>query len=136
MTDVTQYIPQRAPFVMIDEIITAEEHLSKTSFTVRKGHLFVDNGKFTEAGLVENMAQTVAAGAGYRGTENGEKVSVGYIGALKNLKIDKLPSVGDTITTEVSFLHHIANVHVVQGRVYLGEEEIAGCEMKIFIQPS
>ncbi len=135
MTDITAYIPQRAPFVMVDDVLEANEKVSKTSFEIKEGNLFVQDGVFTTPGLVENMAQTVAAGAGYNAQQKGKDVSVGYIGALKNLKIDKLPKVGDTIETQVEFIHFIANVHVVQATVFNNAEPIAGCEMKIFVQP-
>ncbi|MCD6064525.1 MAG: 3-hydroxyacyl-ACP dehydratase [Flavipsychrobacter sp.] len=120
---------------MVDEVLEASDKLSKTSFAIRAGHLFVENGVFTTPGLVENMAQTVAAGAGHSAQQQGRKVSVGYIGALKNLRIEKLPKVGDTIETQVEFLHYIANVHVVQATVFNNADAIASCEMKIFVQP-
>jgi 3-hydroxyacyl-[acyl-carrier-protein] dehydratase len=135
MTDITAYIPQRAPFVMVDDILEASEKISKTSFEIKDGHLFVQDGVFTTPGLVENMAQTVAAGAGLSAQQQGREVSVGYIGALKNLKVDKLPKVGDVIETQVEFIHYIANVHVVRATVFNDNEPIASCEMKIFVQP-
>lgn len=134
--DITNFIPQRAPFVMIDHIVSADEKLSVTTLDIREGHLFVQNGTFTEPGLVENMAQTAAAGTGYYAQLAGKQPVVGFIGALKNLNILALPKVGETITTEVSFLNQVMNVHIVQGRVYLNNKEIANCELKIFLQES
>lgn len=131
-TEITAYIPQRAPFVMVDEVLQADEQITRTNFTIREGHLFVNDGHFIEPGLVENMAQSAGSGTGYRYQQKGERVPVGYIGAIKKLKIDKLPRVGDTITTEVSIGHTIMNVHMVTARVFLQGEEIASCELKIF----
>ncbi len=133
-TDAKKYIPQGPPFVMIDEVTRADDTISQTSFTVREGHLFVENGRFTEPGLVENMAQTAAAGTGYRSGESGIPPQVGYIGALKNLIINELPNVGDTISTEIQFMNQVLNVHIVQGRVFKDGREIASCELKIFLQ--
>lgn len=133
-TEVTAYLPQRPPFVMVDAIIEANDIKSVTSFTVNEGHQFVTNGYFTEPGIVENMAQTAAAGTGYSAKINNRPAPIGYIGAIKNLVINKLPKTGDTITTESSFLHHVLNVHVVVCKVYLNNDEIAQCEMKIFVQ--
>ncbi len=133
---ILQYIPQRPPFVMVDNIVQADGTVSVTDFTVRDGHLFVEDGKFTEYGLVENMAQTAAAGTGYSLQNAGKQVPVGYIGALKALNIIALPQVGDTITTEVSFKTQVLNVHIVQGRVLNNGQEIANCELKIFLQES
>jgi len=134
--DILQYIPQRPPFVMIDSIAKADGTVSETNFTIREGHLFVEEGKFTEPGLVENMAQTAAAGTGYSLMAQGKPVPVGFIGALKALNVLDMPAVGDTITTEVSFKTQVLNVHIVQGRVFNKGVEIANCELKIFLQES
>ncbi len=133
-TDITQYIPQAAPFVMVGEILQADEQLSKTSFTIADSNILVRKGYFTEAGLVENMAQTAAAGTGYRGKQEGKEPTVGFIGALKNLSIKELPKVDDTITTEVRFVHQVLNVHIVQATVFSNGKEMATCELKIFLQ--
>jgi predicted hotdog family 3-hydroxylacyl-ACP dehydratase len=133
-TKASQYIPQAAPFVMIDEVTRADDSVSETTFTVRDGHLFVENGRFTEPGLVENMAQTAAAGTGYKAQQSGKPAPVGYIGALKNLVIHELPKTGDTLTTEIRFIHQVMNAHIVQGKIMKDEREIANCELKIFLQ--
>jgi 3-hydroxyacyl-[acyl-carrier-protein] dehydratase len=132
--DITTYIPQRPPFVMIDELINADNELSQTCFTVSEGHLFVDEGYLSEAGIVENMAQTAAAGVGYKSKLNNKAAPVGYIGALKNLSISELPKVGSTITTQIIELHRVLNASIVSGKVFLDNREIASCEFKIFIQ--
>jgi len=131
---VLPFIPQRPPFVMIDKILQADETASITYFTIREGHLFVENGVFTEAGIVENMAQTAAAGTGYQAQQQNKPAPVGFIGALKGLQIRELPRIGETITTKITFLHQVLNAHIVQATVLIGEREIAGCELKIFLQ--
>lgn len=135
MNDVLSYIPQRRPFVMIDELVRTEDGSSATSFLIKERGLFVRNGLFIEAGLVENMAQTVAAMAGYTAQQSGKAVSVGYIAAIKNLEIDALPAIGDTIITEAFSQHDIAGIKVVSAKVLNMGTEIARCEMKIFVRP-
>lgn len=132
--EIIEYIPQRPPFVMVDEVVQADDKLYKTTFTVADENLFVVNGLFTEPGLVENMAQTAAAGTGYKYKQVGETVPVGFIGALKNLKIHELPSTGDKLETEILILHKVLNVYVVEAKVEVAGKKIATCEMKIFEQ--
>jgi len=132
--EIHSYIPQRPPFVMVDEVLHADETLVRTKFTITSDNLFAVNGNFTEPGLVENMAQTAAAGTGYKARQDGKEAPVGYIAALKNLKIDSLPRINDTITTEITFQHTVMNAHIVQGRVMVADKEIANCELKIFIK--
>ncbi len=132
---VTDYIPQRAPFVMVDAIGDTNDTYAETTFTIREGHLFVENGVFTEPGMVENMAQTAAAATGYKAAQDNKPAPMGFIGALKGLNIMKLPGIGDTITSRITYLHEVMNARIVKGQIFLDGEEIANCEYKIFIQP-
>jgi 3-hydroxyacyl-[acyl-carrier-protein] dehydratase len=134
--NILPFIPQRPPFVMIDDILFADDKISKSSFTVREGHLFVQDGCFTEPGLVENMAQTAAAGTGYKAQQDGKPAPVGFIGALKNLLVNRLPGVGDVLETEVVFKMQVMNAHIVQAGIKMNGENIASCELKIFLQES
>ncbi|HMJ46203.1 MAG TPA: hypothetical protein VK498_02685, partial [Ferruginibacter sp.] len=68
---ILSYIPQRPPFVMVDKILSSGESSTRTSFIIHEKNIFVENGKFREPGLVENIAQTAAAGAGYSQQDGG-----------------------------------------------------------------
>jgi 3-hydroxymyristoyl/3-hydroxydecanoyl-(acyl carrier protein) dehydratase len=129
-----QYIPQAAPFEMIDTLISANENEAVTEFTVRENHLFVDKGYFTEPGLIENMAQTAAAGTGFLASQNQQPAPVGFIGAIKNFEVNTLPKLGDTIQTSTKVLHQVMNATVVQATIYLNAEKIAEAEFKIFLE--
>lgn len=134
--DITAYIPQRAPFIMVDNVLQADKEVSRASFKITDDNIFVVYGKFTEPGLVENMAQTAGAGTGYKYQQLGETVPVGFIGGIKNLKILSLPNTGDELVTEIKVLHKLLNVHVVEAIVYVNDTAVASCEMKIFEQTS
>nr|HMG82851.1 hypothetical protein [Ferruginibacter sp.] len=126
-------IPQRPPFVMIDQLIYSDDKSSRSSFVIKQENIFVSNGKFREAGLVENIAQTAAARAGHESRLKNEPVKVGYIGAVKNLEIFSLPNVNDTIETEVAIENQVFDVTIIVGKVKCNEKLLAQCEMKIFI---
>jgi len=84
--------------------------------------------------LVENIAQTAAAGVGYIAQQNLQPILTGYIGAIKNLVIFMLPKVGDVIETTVVIENQVFDVTIISGSVKCGETLLAKCEMKIFIQ--
>lgn len=126
-------IPQQQPFVMVGELLYADETVSRTSFTVAGDNVMVSNGFFTEGGLLENMAQTAAAGAGYAAISQNKPVQAGYIGAVKSMVIHHLPAIGDVLETEVLFKEQVFNVTLVTASVTCNGEVIASCEMKIFI---
>lgn len=132
--DILAFIPQRPPFVMIDTVLGATDTVSQASFTIPEGYLFVENGRFTEPGIVEHMAQAAAAGTGYKASMEHRPAPVGFIGALKGLQIQRLPFVGETMNTTIQFVHQVLNAHIVQATTRIGEDTIATCELKIFLQ--
>ena len=133
--DILTLIPQRLPFVMIDELISSNEDVTYTTLLVQAGNILVNDGVLSEAGLVENIAQTAAARAGYVAQQQGKPMRPGFIGAVKNLQVFTLPIVGDTIETEVKIENQIFDVTIIKGKITCRGAIIAQCEMKIFIQP-
>ena len=77
-----ELIPQRPPFVMIDRLVSSDKVYSVTELEVRSDNLFVDNGRMSASGLVENIAQTCAARIGYINLNSGETVKIGVSGDL------------------------------------------------------
>ncbi len=134
--DILSLIPQRPPFVMIGALQHYDEQVTRTSFHILPGNILVEEGVFSEAGLIENIAQTAAARAGYMATVTNQPVQVGYIGALKNLEVYHLPKVEDELETEVRVENQIFEVTVVRGKVWCNKVLMAQCEMKIFIGQS
>lgn len=126
-------IPQKPPMVMVDRLVELGEKTTLTTFLIRDDNIFCENGEFREPGLIENMAQTAAAGVGSATGNAGNEAPTGYIGGIRDLRIGAFPRVGQEITTRVTVLHEIFNAMVVQGEVFLEGRSIAGCEMKIFL---
>jgi len=134
MDDILQRLPHRPPFVMIDSIAPYEGG-AVARFRIDAQNVLVCDGFFSESGLIENMAQ--AAGAGLPRDPVGDSPSLGYIGALKDVHIEKLPRAGETITTEVRYLNQVLSVHLAQASVRDSNGLLlASCELKIFLQPS
>ena len=132
--NITSIIPQRPPFVMIDELISCNETCSITTFQVKAENVLVRNGKLSEAGITENIAQTAAAGLGYVTLQSNDPIEIGYIAAVKNLEIFAQPEVGDTIETNVTITNRVFDVTIVSGSVECGGILLAKCEMKIYLK--
>lgn len=130
---ILKYLPQRPPFIFIDKLLKVENGEIVSSFKIPGEHILVENGVLTEAGIIENIAQTAAAGTGYKASIEQKPAPVGYIGAVKDLIVSEQPESGETITTEIIFLHDVLNASIVKGTVRIGENEIAACELKIFL---
>lgn len=132
--NILNYIPQRDPICLVHSIYECSEESTKTGFNVEEGNFFISNGVLTEAGIVENMAQSVAAGAGYISSLRGEKPKVGFIANIKDLEIHTLPKTGTEIITTVKLKAFVMNVTLVNVSSTCNDQPVADCEMKIFIQ--
>jgi predicted hotdog family 3-hydroxylacyl-ACP dehydratase len=131
--NITSVIPQRPPFVMVDQLVTCNEIGSDTTFLITADNVLVEDGELSEAGITENIAQTAAAGLGYITLKNNAPILIGYIAAVKNLEIFALPKVGDVIETNVTITNRIFNITIISGEVKCSEALLATCEMKIYL---
>lgn len=127
-------IPQKPPMVMVDRIVEIRDKTTITSFFIREDNVFLADGFLREPALIENIAQTASSGIGAVTGAEGEKPRLGFIGAVKELKIYRLPKAGDEVFTSVTVTHEILNATVVEGKIHLSDELIAECELRIFLE--
>ena len=134
ITDISHLIPQKKPFVMVDTLVSFSKTNIISALTVKKENLFFNNNMFSEPGLIENMAQTVALHTGYDYFLKGEPAPTGYIGSIKKMEISRLPELNETIKTEAHILQEFMGVTLVEINVFNGKKEkIASSIMKTVI---
>lgn len=130
--DIIKYIPQRNPIVMVHELLEADDDHAVTTLGIEPDNVFVTKEHFSEPGLVENIAQTAAMHVGYQCSLKNIPIPIGYIAAVKDLKIKSLPKQNTKITTSVKVINKVLDVTVVEGRVEQNGNELCSCEMRIF----
>lgn len=106
-------IPQRSPIVMVDALISFEDHEVVSGFTVYAEGLFAKNETLTEPGLIEHMAQTVALHTGFGFYIKNQQAPTGYIGSISDLRVSRLPVQNETIITTATILHEFSGVTLV-----------------------
>lgn len=131
---VTELLPQRPPFVMIDCLTGFSETTTETRLTVRDDNVLVQDGRLSVYGLVENIAQTCAARLGYASYILHKPVRIGFIGAVRGCKIKRLPLVGETLETRIEVKEEIFGLTLVDAKVRLDGETIAETQMKIALE--
>ena len=129
--DIIPLIPQKPPFVTVGKLIYTDEHVTRSSFRIAAGNVFVKDNLFQEAGLLENIAQTAALRAGYTAHAQNKPVSVGYIGSVRNFEILNLPEIDDDIITEIKIETKVMGITVLWGKVWRDDELLAQCEMRV-----
>lgn len=111
--DVHNFLPHRAPMLMVDKLLSLTDDSVSSSFRITTSCPFVNTNHFlSESGLIENNAQTCSAIVGQKFFDDsdlegtGNKV-VGFISTIKKTKIYALPKVLDTIITKASLISKI-----------------------------
>ena len=142
--DINNYLPHRQPMLMVDLITAMDEQQVVTVFTIKENNIFVADNTFTESGLIENAAQTCSSivAKGYYVDENNEDKEdvdvIGFISALKTLKIHALPKVGNTITTKATlastFITDTYTLCTMSCKTFNNEELLLEGEINLFIQ--
>ena len=132
--DIKLLIPQRDPIIMIDKIVGHSDEKTSTSLTIKDTNIFVEENIFQSSGLIEHIAQSSAARMGMQTAKEGKKPLLGYIVSIKNMMINRLPKVGETILTEIIVTNHINNIIVVQAESKVDNIVVANCELKVFIE--
>ncbi len=131
--ELLKLLPQAPPMVMIDTLVSSDIEKTITNLSIKENNIFCYKGKFKEAGLIENMAQTAAARSGYDAKINNSPVKTGYITSIKNLTINFLPNINETIETEVVQKTEIGNITVISANIKLKDKEVAKCEMTVIL---
>ena len=121
---------------MVDELLCVNGEEATCQLTVRQDNFFIDDdGLMAEPGLIEHIAQSASAFAGYRAVEAGAtEPPVGYIGEVKNFHLYKRPNVGDILTTIITMGPEVEGITIIRGETKIGEETIADTQMKIFVK--
>lgn len=132
--EILNLLPHRSPMILIDALVEWEESRAVSTFTPSSGTIFCEEGYFQAPGLIENIAQTAAASAGYAYRNQGIEPPAGFIGAIKGLVVHQLPKVGKLLTTEIRVGRSVFNITIIRGFVTCEGKLLAECEMKIFVQ--
>lgn len=145
MIDITHYLPHRAPMLMVDMISVMDDTTVETLFEIRTDSIFLHNHSLTEAGLVENAAQTCSSivGKDYFVDENNQDRAgvavVGFISAIKSIKIYALPMVGSTIVTRAALVSKFVTDHytlcTMDFHIFNGAQLLSEGSINLMIQP-
>ena len=133
--DIHELLPQQEPFVMVGRLTFFDKRRTITETTVKDENLFVSEGMMSASGLIENIAQTCAARIGFVNKYILKKgIQVGFIGAIRNLTVFRLPETGETMTTTVDVLEEVFGMTLAHAEITCGGETLVTTEIKIALK--
>ena len=133
--DIHSLLPQQEPFVMVGCLVHIDEKCFATETLVKAENIFVDDGRLSASGLIENIAQTCAARIGFVNKYILKKgIQLGFIGAVRNLEISALPRTGQTIRTTVEVVEEVFGMTLAHATVTCDGETLVTTEMKIALK--
>ena len=128
------FIPQREPMLMVDKLFSATETSVETGLTVEKGNIFLSPyGFFSEAGVIEHIAQSAACFAGYNDWINNRPIVLGYIAEIKKFSLEAPVKESDELKSSLKVVSSAMNITLMDAATYVGEKKVASCKIKIFM---
>ena len=126
------FLPQRAPFLLVDRLLACEQHFCHTDFTIPMEHPMVREGHLSEGGIMENIAQTCATHIGYLSRHL--PIRIGVVASVKNMSILSLPKVGSRLETTVEEQGEpIFSVSIYEAKVFSNGTLVAQGEMRVVL---
>lgn len=126
------FLPQRAPFLLVDRLLACEQHFCHTDFTIPMEHPMVREGHLSEGGIMENIAQTCATHIGYLSRHL--PIRIGVVASVKNVEIISLPKVGAHLETTVEEQGEpIFSVSIYNAKVFSEGTLVAQGEMRVVL---
>ena len=132
--DIHELLPQREPFVMVGRMVYFDMGRCATRTRIAPGNLFVEKGRFTASGIIENIAQTCAARLGYINYIRRETIRLGFIGAVRGCRILRRPHTGETIHTGIRVMEEVMGLTLVWATITDDDGQVmAEGQMKIAV---
>ncbi len=151
--DITRLLPHRPPFLLVDSVelpdrimhFDGEESWPANSYAI--GHCLVreENPFANESGELESVAfaEMLAQCAGALGLlqdapaqssmENAQP-PLGYLAALRDVRILSKAHVGDALHMYVRRTTTIGQISVIEGKLFCGKVCLATAQLKIFVE--
>jgi predicted hotdog family 3-hydroxylacyl-ACP dehydratase len=116
---------------LIDFLVEADAVSARAEATLPEGHLAVADGRVLEAGLVEMMAQTVAAMKAF-GVGAGDAGAPGMLAGVAGFRVFQRPPAGRLLEIEVREEKQLGPMSLVSGRIICEGVTAAEGQIKLY----
>ena len=116
--DIHELLPQQEPFVLVDGIAHFDVRQIVTTMKVRAGKPFVEDGRLTMLGMLENILR--------------KDVRPGMIASVKSMEALAMPGVGTQIETTVTVKDEVFDMLLLTAEIRESLCTGCGCEPAVY----
>lgn len=132
---ISELLPQRRPVLMVSRLVGYSDSTVATETDIPATGPFVCDGILTTAGIIEAVAQTCAARIGYVNKYILHRpVQIGFLAAVKDMKVAAHPPVGSTISTTVHVEAELMGMMLAEATVEMAGHVVATTEVKLAVK--
>lgn len=123
--DPTAYLPHRYPFMMLDRVLEQQPG----SFARARYRISASLQAYPQILLVEAVAQLSGIAAA------GQQGEGGFLAAVDQARFGRAPQLGETLDVLARIIKSFGRLHLVEGQVLVGEEELLSVTLTLGIGP-
>lgn len=133
-TPVWMLVPHRPPMLFISRLLNVEgeEHEGQCDAVLDKDHPLLTDGRLERTGLIECVAQSVAALKGYGRLRQGLEPTLGYLVGVQDFSIFSDAYEGDTLLLTIRTIGILDGISVVHGTAHCGNRLLAEGKLKLY----
>ena len=125
---------QQPPFVFIDRIVHYDDSVTGIQYRVPETGLLVEDGSLCASGMMEHMAQSMAAREGYVSRYILHiPIRLGMLGQIKNFSLYRHARSGELLETTVRLTHEMMGISLAEITVCCQGETVAEAIIKTVI---
>ena len=130
---IDELVPHARPMILVDRLIRWEPGHATCEVVLGPDAPMVQDGRVRALVAIEYMAQSVAAYAGMKERERGEKPSIGLLLGSRELRLE-VPyfTVGDRLTVEVEHVFGDERLGSFRCRVLRGSDKVAEALLNVY----
>jgi predicted hotdog family 3-hydroxylacyl-ACP dehydratase len=130
---IQELVPHAHPMILVDRMLSYAPGHAVCEVVLRPDSPFVEEGRVRALVAVEYMAQSVAAYAGMRSRQKGEKPALGFLLGSRDLKlaVDHLRA-GDALRVDVEHVFGDDQLGSFKCKVERGAETVAEALLSVY----
>ncbi len=133
-SEIVEKLPQKYPFVMVDELVTMTGKRLIAKLTIREDNIFVEDGLLHEPGILEHIAQSAGLRPTLESLQNNTEVPQGYFAAINNFELYDLPRVHSQIETTIVTKLSLKTGLIISSVSHCGETTICKSDMHFYLK--